>query len=98
MRHTEDLLLALGGALVVLASSPQTRDLVPIHVGGDLESARQAEVACVAQEKEEVLRTLDLDATASSELYVVEQDHPGLVLSCAEDPHLATAESPLKGR
>jgi hypothetical protein len=83
MRHTEDLLLALGGALAVFAAAPQTRDLVPMEFGSHAASAPQADYSCAAQEKEDVLRTLDLDETK---------------LSCTEREHLATAESLLNGR
>ncbi len=100
MRHTEDLLLALGGALAVFAASPQTRDLVPVEFGGEAASAPQADYSCAVQEIEDVLRTLDLDETTPSVPSVEAQDHHAALakLSCTEREHLATAESLLNGR
>ena len=97
MRHSEDLLLALGGALAVFAAAPQTRDLVPVQFGGHAASAPQADYSCAVQEIEDVLRTLDVDETTPSVASVEAQDHHAKV-SCTEREHHATAESLLNGR
>jgi putative membrane protein len=48
MRHVEDLLLALGGAVAVFTASPQTRDLVPAQLNGSLESTHSASAEATA--------------------------------------------------
>ena len=53
MRHGEDLMLALAGAVAVFTASPQTRDLVAAQLNGNLESTHEASATATPAHKVE---------------------------------------------